>query len=175
EGLRPFPAYVISRTMDILACNPSGLRLFAGMADWPAEKRNVVRYVFLHPTATELFDDWDEQLRAVVGRLRALHSLDPDAPDLTDLVAELLDKSSEFADLWERYDVRWHTHGSKTFHHPKVGDLTPGYQSMQLEGAQGQRFIAYYAEPGTPDYDRLVLLDMSGAEQTATSAVEDMR
>ncbi|MGO4427183.1 transcriptional regulator, partial [Streptomyces sp. MCAF7] len=94
---------------------------------------------------------------------------------LTDLVAELLNKSAEFTDLRERYDVRWHTHGSKTFHHPKVGDLTPGYQSMQLEGTQGQRFIAYYAEPGTPDHDRLVLLDMSGAEQTAPSAVEDMR
>ncbi|OXY91274.1 helix-turn-helix transcriptional regulator [Streptomyces diastatochromogenes] len=174
ENLRPFPAYVISRTMDILACNPGGLRLFAGMADWPANRRNVVRYVFLHPAATKLFDDWDEQLRAVVGRLRALYSLEPDAADLTELVGELLDKSPEFADLWERYDVRWHTHGSKTFHHPEVGDLTPGYQSMQLEGTQGQRFIAYYAEPGTPDHDKLVLLDMSGAEQKPASPVEGM-
>ncbi|WP_409467821.1 helix-turn-helix domain-containing protein [Streptomyces sp. HC307] len=175
ESLRPFPAYVISRTMDILACNPSGLRLFAGMADWPPDKRNLVRYVFLHPNATTLFDDWDEQLRAVVGRLRALYSLEPDAPDLAELVDELLKKSPEFTDLWERYDVRWHTHGSKTFHHPAVGDLTPGYQSMQLEGTQGQRFIAYYAEPGTPDHDKLVLLDMSGVERTVASSVEGGR
>ncbi|PAZ10010.1 transcriptional regulator [Streptomyces sp. SA15] len=166
ENLRPYPAYVVGRTMDILACNPSGLRLFAGMADWPAKQRNVVRYVFLHPNATTLFDDWDEQLRAAVGRLRALHSLEPDAPDLAELVDELLKKSPGFTDLWERYDVRWHTHGTKTFHHPEVGDLTPGYQSMQLEGTPGHRFIAYYAEPGTPDHDKLVLLDMSGVEQT---------
>ncbi|MFF8195083.1 helix-turn-helix transcriptional regulator [Streptomyces bobili] len=173
ENLRPFPAYVISRTMDVLACNPSGLRLFAGMADWPPQMRNVVRYVFLHPAATTLFDDWDEQLRAVVGRLRALSSLEPDAPDLTEIVDELLAKSPEFTDLWERYDVRWHTHGSKTFHHPEVGDLTPGYQSMQLEGTQGQRFIAYYAEPGTPDHDKLVLLDMAEAEQSAAHREKD--
>ncbi|MER5182519.1 helix-turn-helix transcriptional regulator [Streptomyces sp. NPDC002896] len=163
-SLRPLPAYVISRTMDILACNPSGLRLFAGMADWPAKKRNVVRYVFLHPAATELFDDWDEQIRACVGRLRALAGIEPDAPDLAQLVDELLKKSPEFTDLWERYDVRWHTHGHKTFHHPEVGDLTPGYQSMQLEGTPGQRFVAYFAEPGTPDHDKLVLLDMAAAD-----------
>ncbi|MET7775484.1 MULTISPECIES: helix-turn-helix transcriptional regulator [Streptomyces] len=173
ENLRPFPAYVISRTMDILACNPGGLRLFPGMADWPPQTRNVVRYVFLHPAATTLFDDWDEQLRAVVGRLRALSSLEPGAPDLTELVDELLSKSPEFTDLWERYDVRWHTHGSKTFHHPEVGDLTPEYQSMQLEGTQGQRFIAYYAKPGTPDHDKLVLLDMAEAVQGAVHPAKD--
>ncbi|MEU1408283.1 hypothetical protein ABZ471_39295 [Streptomyces sp. NPDC005728] len=173
--MRPFPAYVVSRTKDILDCNPSCLRLFAGMADWPPERRNVVRYVFLHPAASKLFDDWDEQLRVVVGRLRALHSLEPDAPDLAELVAELLDESSEFADLWERYDVCAPTRDSKTFHHPEVGDLTPGYQAMELEGTQGQRFITYFAEPGTPDHDKLVLLDMPEAERTAAAPAEDMR
>ncbi|TPQ17968.1 helix-turn-helix transcriptional regulator [Streptomyces sporangiiformans] len=172
ESVRPFPAYVISRTMDILACNPGGLRLFAGLADWPARKRNVVRWIFLHPAATELFDDWDEQVRACVGRLRALAGIEPDAPDLAELVDELLKKSPEFTELWERYDVRRHTHGSKTFHHPEVGDLTPDYQSMQLEGTQGQRFVAYFAEPGTPEHDKLVLLDVSRAEQAEAASTE---
>ncbi|MFD7408517.1 helix-turn-helix domain-containing protein [Streptomyces sp. NPDC059866] len=175
ENLQPFPAYVISRTMDILACNPGGLRLFAGMADWPPDKRNVVRYVFLHPDATTLFDDWDEQLRAVVGRLRALYSLEPDAPDLVELVDELLGKSPEFTDLWERYDVRWHTHGSKTFHHPEVGDLTPGYQSMELDGTPGHRLITYYAERDTPEYDALVLLDMLGSQPSPARPTQTER
>ncbi|MFJ8108319.1 helix-turn-helix transcriptional regulator [Streptomyces sp. NPDC096132] len=169
DNLRPFPAYVVSRTMDVIACNPSGLRLFAGMGDWPADKRNVVRYIFLHPQAQKLFDDWDEQIRACVGRLRALAGVEADAPDLVRLVDELHAKSPEFTDLWERYDVRWHTHGSKTFHHPEVGDITPGYQSMQIEGTPGQRFIAYFAEPGTPDHDRLVLLDMTTSPDASVS------
>jgi hypothetical protein len=130
----------------------------------------VVRYVFLHPDAPKLFDDWDEQIRACVGRLRAIAGVEPNAADLTGLVDELLAKSPQFADLWERYDVRWHTHGSKTFHHPDVGDLTPGYQSMQVEGTPGHRFIAYFAEPGTADHDKLVLLDLAAPEQEAAPA-----
>ncbi len=57
--------------------------------------------------------------------------------------------------------MKAHSHGRKTFHHPDVGDLTLGYQSMQLEGTPGHRLVAYYAEPGTPEYDAMVLLDLA--------------
>ncbi len=167
ESLRPNPAYVISRTMDVLAYNPSGLRLFAGMESWPVKQRNLARYVFLHPAARDLFDDWDNQVRGCVARLRALAGTDPDAPDLAHLVGELLLKSREFARLWERYEVKGHSHGHKTFHHPEVGSLTLGYQSMQLDGTPGHRMITYYAEPGTPDHDAMVLLDLTASEHTS--------
>jgi hypothetical protein len=114
--------------------------------------------------------DWDNQVRGCVARLRALAGTDTDAPDLAQLVGELLLKSPEFARLWERYDVRARPYGRKTYHHPEVGDLTLGYQSMQLEGTPGQRLNAYYAEPGTPDYDAMVLLDMAGSEPSSRPA-----
>ncbi|WP_369244199.1 helix-turn-helix transcriptional regulator [Streptomyces sp. R41] len=170
ESLRPNPAHVVSRTNDLLACNPSGLRLLVGMEDWPAKQRNIARYVFLHPAARELFDDWHRQIRGCVARLRALAGTDPDAPDLTRLAGELLLKSPEFASVWERYDVKGSTHGRKTFHHPEVGELTLGYQSMELEGTPGHRLIAYYAAPGTPEYDALVLLDLLASEPSSNGA-----
>ena len=165
EGLRPHPAHVVSRTNDLLAANPGGLRLLPGIEDWPASQRNIARYVFLHPASRELFHDWKNQVRGSVARLRALAGTDPDAPDLTRLAGELLLKSPEFARLWERYDVTGHSSGRKTFHHPEVGDLTLGYQSMQLEGTPGHRLVTYYAEPGTPGYDAMVLLDLLGQER----------
>ncbi|MGW1027858.1 helix-turn-helix transcriptional regulator [Streptomyces sp. NPDC002577] len=166
ESLRPNPAHVVSRTNDLLAANPSGLRLLAGIEEWPARQRNIARYVFLHPAARNVFHDWNNQIRGCVARLRALAGTDPDAPDLTRLAGELLLKSPEFARLWERYDIKGLSHGRKTFHHPEVGDLTLGYQTLELEGTPGHRLITYYAEPGTPDYDALVLLDMLGSQPT---------
>ncbi|GAA3808484.1 helix-turn-helix transcriptional regulator [Streptomyces coacervatus] len=166
ESLRPNPAHVVSRTNDLLAANPGGLRLLAGIEEWPVRQRNIARYVFLHPAARDLFHDWATQVRGCVARLRALAGTDPDAPDLTRLVGELLLKSPEFARLWERYDIKGNPYGRKTFHHPEVGDLTLGYQTMELEDTPGHRLITYYAEPGTADYDALVLLDMLGAQPT---------
>ncbi|MFD3308648.1 helix-turn-helix transcriptional regulator [Streptomyces sp. NPDC058656] len=175
EAMRPHPAHVVSRTGDLLASNPGGLRLLTGMEDWPARQRNIARYVFLHPAARELFEDWGNQARGCVGRLRALAGTSPDAPDLTTIAGELLLKSPEFARLWERYDVTGHSYGRKTFHHPDVGDLTLGYQSMQLEGTPGHRMVAYHAEPGSAEYDAMVLLDLAASDSAHTLRIESLR
>ncbi|WP_326570218.1 helix-turn-helix transcriptional regulator [Actinacidiphila glaucinigra] len=173
ESLRPNPAYVISRSMDMLAWNPGGLALYAGLEDWPAKHRNLARYLFLHPAARTLFPDWDRQITACAARLRAVAGTAPDAPDLTNLVGELLLKSPDFARLWERYEVTGRKPAQKTFHHPRVGTVTLTSQSMQLEGTPGQRIGVYTAEPGTPDHDALLLLDMTAAQPTQRPAGAD--
>ena len=172
ETMRPCPAYVTSRTLDVLAANPGANALYTGMDEWPAAQRNIARYIFLHPTARELYTDWEKQIRGCVARLRALAGTDPDAPDLTTLVGELLLKSPEFAKLWERYDVTGRTAGQKkTFHHPHVGTITLSFQGMQLEGTPGQRLGVYTAEPATPDHDAMILLDMTAPRiSTETTA-----
>ncbi|MFD9196101.1 helix-turn-helix transcriptional regulator [Streptomyces phaeochromogenes] len=179
ETLRPSPAYVISRSMDLLAWNPGGLVLYAGLDDWPATQRNLARYLFLHPTAHTLFqDDWDELVRGCVARLRALAGTDPDARDLTSLVGELLLKSPDFVKLWERYDVIGRKRIQKTFHHPQVGVLTLSSQSMHLDGTPGQRLGVYTAEPGTPDHDAMLLLDLAAPPpvgQTDTKGEQQRR
>ncbi|MER5805637.1 helix-turn-helix transcriptional regulator [Streptomyces mirabilis] len=169
ETLRPSPAYVVSRSMDLLAWNPGGLALYAGLADWPAPQRNLARYLFLHPTAPTLFPDWDNLVRGCVARLRAVAGTAPDAPDLTSLVGELLLKSPDFVKLWERYDVVGRRKIQKTFHHPEVGILTLSGQSMHLEGTPGQRLGVYTAEPGSPDHDAMLLLDMTAPQPAVHS------
>lgn len=165
ETMRPNPAYVISRSMDLLAWNPGGLALYAGLDEWPATQRNLARYCFLHPAARTLYgDDWAYVVRGCVARLRAQAGIDPDAPDLTSLVGELLLKSPDFAKLWERYDVVGPGKIQKTFHHPQVGTLTLSGQSLHIEGTPGQRLGVYTAEPGTPDHDAMLLLDLTAPQ-----------
>ena len=128
----------------------------------PAVVDSLARYLFLHPAAREIYTNWDVQIRNCVARMHALAGTEPDAPDLAGLIAELLVKSPEFAKLWDRYDVTRPTAGQKkTFHHPQVGTLTLSFQGMQLESTPGQRLGVYVAEPGTPDYDAMILLDMN--------------
>jgi len=170
ERLRPYPARVLSRTMDVLACNPGGLRTLAGIERWPAERQNIARYVFLHPAARELFVDWDVVVGGCVARLRALAGIEPGAADLTRLVDELLAESAEFARLWERYEVRPLLQKTKTLRHPDAGTFTLSFQSMQIEGTPGHRLVTYYAEPGTPDHDAMLLLDQVADDRPVTPA-----
>ena len=163
ETLRPSPAYVVSRTNDLLAANPGGLRLLHGIADWPERQRNTVRYVFLHPAARELWVDWEQKAKGCVAQLRAIAGTDPDAPDLAALVGELIVKSPDFNRLWERYEVRTIGDGEKTLRHPEVGTMTLSHEGLSLNRAQGQRLIVYMAPPGSPDHDAMTLLDLAAS------------
>lgn len=167
KALRPNPAYVVGRTNDLLAANPAGLSLLSGLEQWPAQQRNIIRYIFLHPAARELYMDWEKLLPASVAHLRAMAGADPDAPEIVQLVGELAVKSRTFARLWERYEVCVSTDGEKRFRHPLVGEMTLGFETMSLTGTDGQRLIAYHAPQGSPDYDAVVLLDMSSAQESS--------
>ena len=159
ESLRPNPAIVVARSFTVLAANPGGLGLYAGIEEWPPAQRNLGRYVFLHPAARDVLGEWEIQARNVTAWLRGLAGVEPDAPDLSGLIGDLRRESAEFARLWERYDVRGDTRGQVTFRHPAAGEFTLGFQGMTVDGSKGQHLVVYYAEPGTPAYDAMVLLD----------------
>jgi transcriptional regulator with XRE-family HTH domain len=167
ETLRPNPAYVVSRTYDMLAANPGGQRLHPGLLDWAPRQRNTIRYTFLHPEARDLWPDWEQKARGCVAQLRAVAGSDPDAPAL---VGELLVKSPDFGRLWGRYEVRRAGAGDRVIRHPLVGTLRLAHETLGLNRTDGHCLIVYLAEPGTPDHDAMVLLDSADLGVTAPLA-----
>ncbi|MEW9555853.1 helix-turn-helix transcriptional regulator [Nonomuraea sp. NPDC050783] len=163
----PHPAQVLSRANDLLAANEQGLALLPGIEEWPARARNTARYTFLHPQGRRVYDNWEEVAAATVAHLRAVAGADPDAPDVTAVIGELVVKSAEFARLWERYDVRSRTNGRKRFNHPSVGRMTLSYEVLEVARSDGHRLVVYQAEPGTPDHDAMLLLRHAGTPRTA--------
>jgi MmyB-like transcription regulator ligand binding domain/Helix-turn-helix domain len=175
ETVRPCPAYVLTRTSDLLAANPEALVLFTGLADWPAESRNTIRYTFLHPAARELFAAWEHAAETTAAHLRSLEASYPDDPAVPALIAELVSGSAEFARLWERHDVRQRRGEAKPFRHPLVGEFALTSEVLHL--ADGQRMTVYQAEPGTRDHDAMTLLSMiaRGDEPVTGRAVTDRK
>ncbi len=168
ETVRPCPAYVLTRTSDVLAANPEALTLFAGLAAWPPGRRNTIRYTFFHPAAKELFADWNHSAETTAAHLRSLAADTPDDPDVCALIDELLEGSAEFAQLWPRWDVRHRRGEAKPFRHPQVGEFTLTYEVLYLDG--GQRMTVYQAKPGSRDHDALTLLSMIASRDEPENA-----
>lgn len=158
ETVRPYPAYLLTRTSDLLAANPEALLLFHGITDWPAARRNTIRYTFCHPAARELFADWEEAAESIAAHLHALQAAEPGDPDVTALAEELLADSPEFARFWARHEVRHRRASVKPFNHPRVGSFTLTYEVLHLD--DGQRVTIYQAQPGSREHDALTLLSM---------------
>jgi hypothetical protein len=135
----------------------------------PVRPVNHARFVFLSPRAPDFYVDWERAATDTVAILRTAAGRDPHDRDLSDLVGELSTRSEEFRTRWAAHNVRIHRTGTKTFHHPVVGDLSLTYEMMDLSADSGLALLAYTAESGSKSAEALDLL----ASWTATIDVAD--
>jgi transcriptional regulator with XRE-family HTH domain len=152
------PAFVLNGRLDILGANELGSALYAPVYVGPVRPPNTARFVFLDPTATEFFREWNKVANDTVAVLRAEAGRDPYDRSLSDLIGELSTRSDDFRVRWAAHNVRIHTTGVKLIHHPIVGDLDLAFESFPLAGDPSQSVVTYTAEPRSPSQDALSLL-----------------
>ena len=116
------PAYILDRTWTARSWNAKARHLFAGWLDAPGEHRyNLLRFIFLTPSARTLICDWEARARRVAAEFRAAYSAHFNDPILHALIAELREGSREFAQFWEQHGVLGREGGERTFNHPRDG------------------------------------------------------
>lgn len=158
DSMPEVPAVVQNGRMDILASNPLGNALYLGFGATPTRPANFARFVFLDPRAPEFYADWNRAATDSVAMLRLHAGRHPEDRALSDLVGEFSVQSDQFRHWWARHDVRAHTSGSKSFHHPIAGDLTVAFESLAILGDSEQMLVTYTAEPNSPSAQALNLL-----------------
>lgn len=168
DGMTGVPAFVQNGRLDVLAMNDLARALYH--ADDDTEPVNFARYVFLDETSLTQLTAWDAMARDTVAILLHEAAQDPHNRDLTDLIGELSTKSEKFRKMWAEQHVRFHRTGTKTFHHPAIGDFELTFQAMRLPGDESLTLFAYTAEPGSPAADALALLASWAATQRQTRA-----
>ncbi|QES51829.1 transcriptional regulator [Streptomyces venezuelae] len=154
DGYPGAPAFVINRTLDVLAANALAQALYSPFE--PAD--NLARMVFLDPAGRRFHTRWGHTAQAVVGHLRQAAGLEPGNPRLRTLLRDLTEHDADFARLWNTHAVRGKTSDAKHLLHPDVGSLTLTYQAFDVREAPGQQLVVYQAEPATPSAQALTLL-----------------
>ncbi|MFF3602010.1 helix-turn-helix transcriptional regulator [Kitasatospora indigofera] len=158
DAMRDVPAIAMNRISTPVASNALGRALFPDLFPADAAPLNHARYLFLDERSRSFYPDWEDSARGTVSSLRLLAGHDPSDRALAALVGELATRSPEFRTWWGGHTVRTHTTGSKRIHHPVVGDLTVGYETLEVPSAHGLRLVTYLAEPGSTSADALDLL-----------------
>jgi transcriptional regulator with XRE-family HTH domain len=159
------PAFVRNGRMDLLAVNQLARAFYAPVYASRQQPANIARFQFLDPASYEFYPDWDLFADVCVAILRTEAGRSPHDRELHDLVGELSTRSDEFRTRWGAHNVRHHGTGSKTFHHPVVGDLTLAYEGLEMAAEPGLTLTIYAAEPGSPSEDALRLLASWAASQ----------
>jgi transcriptional regulator with XRE-family HTH domain len=171
NGMADVAAIVRNGRMDLLAASTLGRALYSPAYDDSDRPPNLAWFAFMNPTARAFYPDWNGAANVAVALLRTEAGRNPQDPDLTALVGELSTSSAEFRTRWAAHNVRTHYSGTKTFHHPAVGNLTLAYDVMDLPGDAGLSLTAYTAEPASPSADALKLLASWAASLDDTDSV----
>jgi transcriptional regulator with XRE-family HTH domain len=157
------PAYVQGRHLDVLAANALALAL----SPMFVPGTNLLRAAILDPDVHELLPDWEVKVESLIAGLRSTVGSEVEDPRLMELVGELAVKSSAFARIWSRHDVR-PLSGGGTHHmkHPAVGDLALAYDKFAVTGTDGLTLVIYHAEPGSGTEQSLALLSALAGDLT---------
>ncbi|MEV6008567.1 helix-turn-helix transcriptional regulator [Streptomyces sp. NPDC051976] len=150
ETLPHTPALVVGHRTDVLATNRMARALYTDFDALPHRERNMARYIFLDPSARELYADWPGTARSTVAALHLYAGNHPHDTRLTELIGELSLHDTDFRRWWAAHDVLRRTSGTKRFHHPLVGDLELDYEALTPTGDPDQVLGIYTAEPGSP-------------------------
>ena len=151
------PAYVIDRTMEVLAWNRLAAVLFAPVVSQPLGQRNVARFVFLDEASKSVFVDWPAVARSTTAFLRLTTGQHPGDPRLTGLISELTEKSDDFRGLWSEQLVADRGHGVKELRHPAIGTLTLEFET--LRDATGHVLVVFTAASGSASEFALGMLE----------------
>jgi transcriptional regulator with XRE-family HTH domain len=142
------PAYVLDRTWTARSWNAAAQHLFAGWLDAPAPHRyNLLRFIFLTPSARTLICDWETRARRVAAEFRAACSAHFNDPELQTLIAELRDQSREFVQFWEQHGVLGREGGERTFNHPRDGFVRYEQVTFDLASQSDVKLTMLVAPP----------------------------
>jgi hypothetical protein len=83
--------------------------------------------------------------------------------ELAAMVSELRGISPRFTARWEHPAIARHGGERKTVHNPAVGALTLDCDVLTVHG-NDLRIVVFTATPGTPDADKLAVLNVIGAQ-----------
>ncbi|MEJ2867827.1 helix-turn-helix transcriptional regulator [Actinomycetospora sp. OC33-EN08] len=173
------PGIVGNARQDLVAANALGYAFYAPLYPDPqrpdrSQPVNFARFCFLDPAAHDFYPDWEFMADVAVNNLRTAAGRDPHDRGIQDLVGELSTRSEEFRVRWARHNVRLHRTGTKRFHHPVVGEMELGYETLPITADPGLQLTVYSPEPATPSADALALLASWTATHLTPSVAEDV-
>ncbi len=145
DSLTTSPALVKNITWDVIAWNHASTVVLTDYGRLPPEERNILKLLFCRPHTRRGMPNWQSDARFVVAAFRAesARAGAGAAGRVGALVAELSERSAEFAQLWNERDVRAHGEGTKHIERLGAGPIAMDYSYFSVDGQPDLGMIIY--------------------------------
>jgi transcriptional regulator with XRE-family HTH domain len=134
------PAYGLDLLWNACAWNDAAARLFHGWLDGEAQ-RNLLRYVFLEPSARALIPAWKDRARRLLAEFRADFARTFRDAEVKTFIETLRGESAFFAEAWDEQAVQIREGGLRLFNHPRDGLVVFTQHSFAPAGRPDQKLV----------------------------------
>ena len=138
----PSRAAVVNGRYDVLAYNRTYSALMGPFDDLPLEDRNLLLLMFTDPEVRARMVDWEQAASFLVATFRAGMAKHLGEPAWKCFLTRMLELP-EFAEVWERHEVRPIQRMTKRIFSPSVGLLRMETTSLWLAESVGIRMVTY--------------------------------
>ncbi|WP_380182790.1 helix-turn-helix transcriptional regulator [Kalamiella sp. sgz302252] len=138
------PCYLLDLTWNMLAWNEPTARLFQGWLD-ADEQPNMMAFMFTHPLAQALVEDWEGRAKRIVAELRADSMHYPHDQTLNAFISSM-QENERFKTFWALQQVIVREGGERAFRHPQLGELHYRHLSWQLTSNRSLKMIMLIPE-----------------------------
>ena len=169
DALEHTPAQVADDLLTVVAQNRAAESLLGVWTGLPGYESNVTWRWFADPASRDSNDPAEHERigRAYAADLRAgVAQRSMGDRFAQGLVADLLQRSAEFGDLWAQQQVVALTSAPKLIRHPLVGELDLQCDVV-LSPATGHRLIIFRPRPGSNAHEQMALLGVLGNQKLA--------
>jgi transcriptional regulator with XRE-family HTH domain len=117
-----YPVYGVDIYCDLIAWNHATTLYYTDFGRLPADRRNMMRWLLEAGEARERLPDWDEDVRDVVARWRAMVADRDTGERMQTLLADFTALSPEFGPWWNTHDVQEHRSRTRRFRNDQHGE-----------------------------------------------------
>ena len=167
DALEHTPAQVADDLLTVVAQNRAARHLLGVWTGLPGYESNVTWRWFADPASRDSNDPAEHERigRAYAADLRAGVAQRAAGDRFAQgLVADLLDRSAEFRELWAQQEVVALTSAPKLIRHPVVGELDLQCDVV-LSPATGHRLILFRPRPGSNAREQIAFLGVLGNQK----------
>ena len=147
------PAYMRTRSLDLVAVNRPGRLLYAPVLEWAGARKktvNLLEFAFLDQDAAQSFwPDWGDVITRAVSDLRTALEAYPNDPDLIGVVGTLTARSRLFCRMWIDQDLPPHSsQGEEKIFHSLIGTVTVPFRMLAED--DGAQVVVFTPSAGSP-------------------------
>ncbi|MDV6330121.1 helix-turn-helix transcriptional regulator [Asticcacaulis sp. 201] len=143
DALNPSPAIIKTAIWDVIAWNRAATIVLKDYSTLPPDQRNMLRHIFLSPTAREAHHEWQSVARSVVAAFRADAARAGAMAEVKAMVDELCLLSPEFKTMWRDNDVHNNTAVVKHLRHPVLGPISVEMSTFSVDGRSDLNMLVF--------------------------------